>query len=219
MERWGRTLGTRDRIGDGVWCVTCLDYEYLPDRRSDQLMDELREYARALPKDTFDVWQEEVLRQVGPRGENVGPDFPAGGAAFADRLVAQQGRRPTMSGNAQDYHYTYPITAALACAVALGVVLFMVAIARALITDPDLITPAADQAEQTATRPVGPGQFPTDLAWPLYPFRQSRADIGATWQNSSGTTPPCGGHRPAGSSATPRAGGCYSPSPRSSSRG
>jgi hypothetical protein len=66
VERWGRTLGTRDRVGDGVWCVTCLAYEDLPDKQSGQLMDELREYARALPKDTFDVWQEEVLRRVGP---------------------------------------------------------------------------------------------------------------------------------------------------------
>jgi hypothetical protein len=88
-----------------------------------------------------------------------------------------------MNGHAWDYHYTYPIAVVLACAVALGVVLFAVALVRALSTDPDLITPAADQAEQTAARPVGPGQFPTDLAWPLYPFRQSRADVGATWHN------------------------------------
>ena len=86
-----------------------------------------------------------------------------------------------MSGN--DYHVTYPVAGVLGCALLLGVVLFAVAIVRALITAPDLITPGADQAEQTAARPVGPGQFPTDLAWPLYPFRQWRADIGATWQN------------------------------------
>jgi hypothetical protein len=88
-----------------------------------------------------------------------------------------------MSGSLQDYQYTYPVAGALGCALALGVALFAVALVRALAADPDLIEPSADQAEQTAAHPAGPGEFAPDLAWPLYPFRQSRADVARAWQN------------------------------------
>jgi hypothetical protein len=88
-----------------------------------------------------------------------------------------------MSGNTPDYHVMYPIAAALGCAVVLGLAIFVIALARALVTDPDLITPAADQAEQVKARPVGPGEFAPDLAWPLYPLRQSRADIARARRN------------------------------------
>lgn len=88
-----------------------------------------------------------------------------------------------MSGNAQDYHYTYPVAVALGCAIVLGVVLFTVALVRALVNDPDLIEPSADQTEQKAAHPAGPGEFASDLVWPLYPFRQSRADVARVRRN------------------------------------
>ena len=50
------------------------------------------------------------------------------------------------------------------CAAALGLILFAVALTRALVTDPDLVVPQADQAEQTSAHPVGPGEFAPDLA-------------------------------------------------------
>jgi Double-GTPase 2 len=84
---------------------------------------------------------------------------------------------------AQEYHYTYPVAVALGCAIAIGVGLFTVALVRALITDPDLMTPSADQAEQEAAHPAGPGEFAPDTAWPLYPFRQSRADVARAKRN------------------------------------
>lgn len=67
VERWGRTLGTRDLVSDGVWCVTCLAFEDLPDRRQDQLAAVVRDFARTLPKDQFDAWYTEVARLVGPQ--------------------------------------------------------------------------------------------------------------------------------------------------------
>ena len=76
-----------------------------------------------------------------------------------------------------NYHVAYSIAAVLASALALGVALFVVAFARALVRDPDLIVPGTDQAEQVKAHPVGPGEFPPDLDWPYYPFRQSRADL------------------------------------------
>ncbi|MGH3211082.1 MAG: TRAFAC clade GTPase domain-containing protein [Trebonia sp.] len=88
-----------------------------------------------------------------------------------------------MNGNQQDYYYTYPVAVALGCAIALGVALFAVALVRALVNDPDLIVPSVDQAEQKAARPVDPGEFAPDLAWPLYPFRQSRADMARSRRN------------------------------------
>jgi hypothetical protein len=99
--------------------------------------------------------------------------------------VAEQGR-PVVSGQSLGYQYTYPLAAALGCAVTLGVVLFAVALVRAVAADPDLIGPPADQAEQMAARPVGPGEFAPDLAWPFYPFRQSRADVARARRNVAG---------------------------------
>jgi double-GTPase-like protein len=76
-----------------------------------------------------------------------------------------------------NYHVAYSIAGVLACALVFGVVLFAVAVVRALVRDPDLVVPGTDQAEQVKAHPVGPGEFPPDLAWPFYPFRQSRADL------------------------------------------
>jgi GTPase-associated protein 1, N-terminal domain type 2/GTPase-associated protein 1, middle domain len=66
VERWGRTLGSRDLVSDGLWCVYCLDREELPDRRHDQLAAAVRDFARTLPKKKFDVWYDEVARRVEP---------------------------------------------------------------------------------------------------------------------------------------------------------
>ena len=66
VERWGRTLGSRDLVSDGLWCVSCLDYEDLPDRRQDQLAAIVRDFARTLPKEKFDAWYDEVARKAGP---------------------------------------------------------------------------------------------------------------------------------------------------------
>jgi hypothetical protein len=66
VDRWGRTLGTRDLVSDGLWCVRCLDYEELPERRQDQLAAVVRDFARTLPKEQFDAWYDEVARRAGP---------------------------------------------------------------------------------------------------------------------------------------------------------
>jgi hypothetical protein len=66
VERWGRTLGSRDLVGDGLWCVHCLDYEELPDRRQEQLAAVVRDFAKTLPKEQFDAWYDEVARRAGP---------------------------------------------------------------------------------------------------------------------------------------------------------
>lgn len=67
VDRWGRTLGTRDPVSDGRWCVSCLDYEDLPDRRQQQLAAVVRYFANTLSKEDFQVWYDEVARQVGPQ--------------------------------------------------------------------------------------------------------------------------------------------------------
>lgn len=73
-----------------------------------------------------------------------------------------------------------------ACALALGAVLFALALYRALVSSPDLVAPAIDQGEQEKAHPVGPGEFLPDLAWPFYPFRQSRADLERIQANLAG---------------------------------
>ena len=85
-----------------------------------------------------------------------------------------------------NYHVAYSIAAVLACALAFGVALFAVALARALVRAPELVVPETDQAEQVKAQPVGPGEFPPDLAWPFYPFRQSRADLDRLRRNVLG---------------------------------
>jgi hypothetical protein len=82
-----------------------------------------------------------------------------------------------------NYHIAYAIAVALACALALGVVLFAVGLVQALVSRPDLVFPAADQAERVQANPVGPGQFKPDLAWPFYAFRQAAADLERTRAN------------------------------------
>lgn len=66
VERWAQTLGTRDLVGDGLWCVHCLDYDPLPDKWQDKLSDGVRAYARTLPKYEFDAWYGEVAHRAGP---------------------------------------------------------------------------------------------------------------------------------------------------------
>jgi hypothetical protein len=70
-----------------------------------------------------------------------------------------------------------PADVVSAAGLVLGVVLYAIGLVQALILEPDLIEPPAYQAEQVTAKPVGPGQFKPDLAWPFYPFRQARADL------------------------------------------
>lgn len=76
-----------------------------------------------------------------------------------------------------NYYVAYTVAIVAACMLVLGVVLFAIALIRALARDPDLVTPGADQNEQLKMHPVGPGEFKPDLAWTSYAFRQWRADI------------------------------------------
>lgn len=82
-----------------------------------------------------------------------------------------------------NYHVGYSIAAVIACALVLGVSLFAVAFVQALVRDPDLIEPATARDEQAKAKPAGPGEFPLDLAWPYYPFRQGWADLERTRLN------------------------------------
>jgi Double-GTPase 2/Sporulation and spore germination len=61
--------------------------------------------------------------------------------------------------------------------VLLGLILTALSILAGLALRPSLITPSAYLAERVAARPVGTGQFEPDIAWPLYPLRQVRADL------------------------------------------
>jgi hypothetical protein len=61
--------------------------------------------------------------------------------------------------------------------VLLGLVLTALSILAGLALRPNLITPSAYLAERVAARPAGTGQFEPDIAWPLYPLRQVRADL------------------------------------------
>jgi hypothetical protein len=63
-------------------------------------------------------------------------------------------------------------------AVLLGVVLTGFSLVSSLARRPNLITPSAYRAERVKAKPVATGQFEPDLAWPFYPLRQARADLG-----------------------------------------
>jgi GTPase-associated protein 1, N-terminal domain type 2/GTPase-associated protein 1, middle domain len=97
-ERWGRTLGARDPVADGAWCVHCLDYEYLPDKRKYQLTDALRDYAGTISQEEFDAWYDEVARRVGPHKLALwGWVFPRDAPPAQDAPRAQETPRSRMS--------------------------------------------------------------------------------------------------------------------------
>ena len=57
-----------------------------------------------------------------------------------------------------------------------GVLLFLIGLILGLVLRPVIITPARYQADQVKAHPVAAGQFPPDLAWPLYSFHQAGID-------------------------------------------
>jgi hypothetical protein len=64
VERWGNTIGHRDLVDDGLWCVRCLDHEDLPERRQDQLVAAVRDYAERLARPERESWRHEVARRL-----------------------------------------------------------------------------------------------------------------------------------------------------------
>jgi hypothetical protein len=60
---------------------------------------------------------------------------------------------------------------------AAGVVCFLLALRQGLWRSPSLVTPAAYKTEQLKAHPPGVGEFPPDLAWPFYTFRQAGVDL------------------------------------------
>jgi len=98
VERWGRTLGTRDLVGDGEWCVNCLAYEYLPDKRKYQLAAVLRDYAATIPQEEFDGWYGAVARRVGPHKLDLwGWLFPREEPGVQEAPPAKEAPRSRMS--------------------------------------------------------------------------------------------------------------------------
>jgi hypothetical protein len=80
VERWGQTIGARDLVSDGLWCVHCLDYEQLPEKREEQLSAAVRAYAKTLPADQFEAWYGEVAQQAGVVKRDLWESiFPGGG--------------------------------------------------------------------------------------------------------------------------------------------
>lgn len=61
-------------------------------------------------------------------------------------------------------------------AVCAGVLLYLAAIIRGLFVRPVTVMPAQYQIEQARAHPVGAGEFPPDVAWPNYIFRQADVD-------------------------------------------
>jgi GTPase-associated protein 1, N-terminal domain type 2/GTPase-associated protein 1, middle domain len=65
VERWANTLGTRDPVQDGLWCVRCLSHQDLPPELAEQLWAAVRDYARTLPLEDQQTWYEAVKRKLG----------------------------------------------------------------------------------------------------------------------------------------------------------
>ena len=70
--------------------------------------------------------------------------------------------------------------------LASGVIVFLIAVIEGLMRAPDLMTPATYQTEQIMAHRSASVQFPPDLAWPFYPFRQARADLAGSARDLSG---------------------------------
>jgi hypothetical protein len=68
VERWAATLGTRDLVGDGLWCVRCLSRDGLPPKLQEQLLAAVRDYAGKLSQQDFERWYHDVQRELWPDG-------------------------------------------------------------------------------------------------------------------------------------------------------
>jgi hypothetical protein len=66
VDRWAATLGTRDPVRDGLWCVQCLNDAHLPQKLADQLAAAVRDYARMLPRQICDTWYSDVRGELWP---------------------------------------------------------------------------------------------------------------------------------------------------------
>ena len=66
VEQWSATLGTRDLVRDGLWCVQVLDYDELPQRVEELLLAAVRNYAGKLPPQDFERWYGNVKRELRP---------------------------------------------------------------------------------------------------------------------------------------------------------
>ncbi|MGH3156770.1 MAG: hypothetical protein ACRDNF_09380, partial [Streptosporangiaceae bacterium] len=82
VERWAATLGTRNLIGDGIWCVRCLSHAGLPSKLRDQLLAALRDYAAKLSEQDYDRWYRGVQRELW-----------ADGRVLWDRALTQEAPR------------------------------------------------------------------------------------------------------------------------------
>jgi Double-GTPase 2 len=72
-----------------------------------------------------------------------------------------------------------------AAGIVAGLILLAIGMVRGLGTSPDLISPSAYRDERHAASPARTGEFKPDRAWPLYPFRQARADLAKVWEETA----------------------------------
>ena len=70
------------------------------------------------------------------------------------------------------------VVLAAALGILIGLVLSLLSVLAGLALRPDLIVPSAYLAERIKAHPVATGHFEPDSAWPFYPLRQARADLG-----------------------------------------
>ncbi len=66
VDRWAATLGTRDLVRDGLWCVRCLEYGKLPQRVTQHLLAVAGGYANSLPAPDRDRWYGDVKHGLWP---------------------------------------------------------------------------------------------------------------------------------------------------------
>jgi GTPase-associated protein 1, N-terminal domain type 2/GTPase-associated protein 1, middle domain len=66
VARWADTLGTRDLVSDGLWCVRCLGSRDLPRKVSSQLKAAAHEYTRRLPRQELEQWYADVKHGLRP---------------------------------------------------------------------------------------------------------------------------------------------------------
>jgi hypothetical protein len=66
IERWSSTLGSKDTVRDGVWCVNCLTHSDLPVEWHAKLLAAAREYAARLGSQDLERWHAEVQQHLDP---------------------------------------------------------------------------------------------------------------------------------------------------------
>ncbi len=127
-----------------------------------EIVPTLRQFARVRSVEIFDP-AGHTQNAAGPGGS-----IPTCLKPAEDKVLADQVKGPVILA----------LLALAALGALIGLIVSLLSVIAGLGRKSSPVTPAAYVAERVKAHPLGIGQFEPDSAWPIYPHRQMRADLG-----------------------------------------